>query len=464
MTRIIQRSYKKIRNTMKYHKSRLLVLALTLILVLGSVGCGTPAYADMNESEQAGTEVTVDQDNVATPSDEAESKQMDASQDSTDTKTNEGEDGQTKVYKEGPAKKLDERVSWVLRVKSDGTYEVNYREGKYYQVYFSGPYRPYINIDSEYAVKINQEIKDLYDDWYNEMDMTSYGYPMDYSYHISGNILSVVIYRPYTRNLCPYCAYNINLDTSCEASLEEVYQACGFKTLSELEDKVKIAIYNDDEGNLSDSASWNGIDGTYYLDDSGVFQILAFDCNDHLTSIPVRNDLTYTDSEVHITVHKVDDKLVVEGRDYSNDNVLWKYTTENDAPLECREDTYLGYITSHRGKVYLCDWSKLCVLDAKTGKVINRDDTYIGWAQRYVFDDDGDFYVTSYLANLNRFDENGKNLCYTSALHDYFISDNYAIKLRIDGDKLIVDFDEGGSITFDKDTLEVISRDKEPNV
>ena len=155
---------------------------------------------------------------------------------------------------------------------------------------------------------------------------------------------------------------------------------------------------------------------------------------------------------------------LVEGRDYSNDNVLWKYTTENDAPLECREDTYLGYITSHRGKVYLCDWSKLCVLDAKTGKVINRDDTYIGWAQRYVFDDDGDFYVTSYLANLNRFDENGKNLCYTSALHDYFISDNYAIKLRIDGDKLIVDFDEGGSITFDKDTLEVISRDKEPNV
>lgn len=161
---------------------------------------------------------------------------------------------------------------------------------------------PYLNINSSYAEKINDELKELYEADYKMYGKTDSknGYnsefiaKISYEYSTSNKILSLLVKEDYgvvngglSTN---YYTYNINLDTLDEAKLEDVCKEGGFSDKKDLEEKIDIAIENSiSDGEYDEGASWNK--KLYYLDKSKVFNVIVSD-GTHKGPVVVKPNVT----------------------------------------------------------------------------------------------------------------------------------------------------------------------------
>lgn len=152
-------------------------------------------------------------------------------------------------------------------------------------------------------------------------------------------------------------------------------------------------------------------------------------------------------------------QMTIEGRDI-NDNTVWSYTTlAENIPQEVI-NRGLKLIETRKGKVYLCDWGKLYILDEQTGKVLAQNIEHnMGAAAVYIFDENDNLYTTSYLAAVDKFDTNAKLLKTTeSKIWDEGFY--WPKKMTLNGNNLIIDYGDEGKVTVNKDTLEIVDVNK----
>lgn len=137
------------------------------------------------------------------------------------------------------------------------------------------------------------------------------------------------------------------------------------------------------------------------------------------------------------------DQMTIAKKD-ENGNVIWRYTTlKSNIPVE-RSNSGLNLIGTNNGKVYLCDWGNLYILDEQTGKVLKSNvniDEKIGYATANAFDKDNNLYTVSYPMYLRKIDENGNFLCSTGELWDKGLI--WPKSLKIENDTLIAEYYEG---------------------
>ena len=180
---------------------------------------------------------------------------------------------------------------------------------------------PFINIDSNYASKANQEIKKVFDkaiDAYNEGVQNELTWvDIDYQKYIDIDMVSTALWYSIkaTAVVNPnYYTYNIDLKTGKEMSFEDVYQKCGF-TKNNINDKVKENItsiikdrlknFTDDnypEGTNFDTYNNESIENyldsienntlQYFIDENGVLSIIV------RLSIPV--EMGYFDTVIKL--------------------------------------------------------------------------------------------------------------------------------------------------------------------
>lgn len=130
---------------------------------------------------------------------------------------------------------------------------------------------PYININSEYATKSNNEIKNVFEsaiNAYNEGVDTGLVYidECNYEKYESDKELSVLLTLGIggTDVVDPeYYTYNINLDNGNELSYEDIYTLVGF-TKDNIDEKVNTAISNE----LKEYLNGDDIDISTYKDES----------------------------------------------------------------------------------------------------------------------------------------------------------------------------------------------------
>lgn len=155
-------------------------------------------------------------------------------------------------------------------------------------------------------------------------------------------------------------------------------------------------------------------------------------------------------------------QMTIEGRDKDN-NRVWSYTTLAENIPQEAINRGLKLIETRNGKVYLCDWGKLYILDEQTGKVLAQNTEHnIGAAAVYIFDENDNLYTTSYLAAVDKFDTNAKLLKTTESK----IWDNgfyWPKKMTLNGNNLIIDYGDEGSVTVNKETLEIIDAKNNTN-
>ena len=179
------------------------------------------------------------------------------------------------------SKKVDESKPWVYDaeyMKDKEEKEKTSSENKTYKA--SEEIKlPYININSEDAKKVNEEIKTMFDKAYEDFGKLEEGLDLatgkkiirddwfsykkyKYNAYENNNILSIVIEK-YDVHVPgdggrEYIIYNFNLDTLKLATIEEVGKACGFNSESEVKEKVSIVIENEgEEAGILDRA-WDG--------------------------------------------------------------------------------------------------------------------------------------------------------------------------------------------------------------
>lgn len=124
---------------------------------------------------------------------------------------------------------------------------------------------PYININSEYANVVNNEIKEMYIDEYNKfanIGNSRYCSNIKYSYFYNDELLSVTIVNKTglinAGAKLKYTIYNFNLNTLDKASLEDCYKAAGYTSKEQLDLSIETTISNEikNEHLLSD-VTWN---------------------------------------------------------------------------------------------------------------------------------------------------------------------------------------------------------------
>lgn len=222
-----------------------------------------------------------------------------------------------KVEEKTETKKINENKPWVydadymkenkiLYTTSDKSYIINSDEC--FKV-------PYININSEDATRINTEIQKLYMNSYNEFNEKANADKLlncdniTYKYYENDNILSVVVYY-HDKNvvvdggtgggtLTKY-VYNFNLSTLKEATLNEMALVCGFKSDSEVTNKVtkwEENLRNAEKENPSIiEATVNGVQkGKYYINENKklnfIYRISTSMISDHSQEIEPNKDL-----------------------------------------------------------------------------------------------------------------------------------------------------------------------------
>ena len=133
--------------------------------------------------------------------------------------------------------KLDDTRDWIY----DAEYEKNVTANSYTTVYNNTYYAddikvPYINVNSEYAKKANEEIKATFDEairTYNN-EVNDYAFTLDecdYYKYIGKNLASTITVYSYHLTDVPkpnYKTYNISLKTGKEMTYEEVYKELGY--------------------------------------------------------------------------------------------------------------------------------------------------------------------------------------------------------------------------------------------
>ncbi|MBR2786439.1 MAG: hypothetical protein IKD76_02965 [Clostridia bacterium] len=194
-----------------------------------------------------------------------------------------------------------------------------------------------------------------------------------------------------------------------------------------------------------------GVGGGYWLSKNGNL----FNNNETKSST---DDENKNDKKVIkvVSSQKGENQMVIEGKD-SNNNTVWTYTT----PIENVPQEVINrgqkLIETRKGKVYLCDWGKLYILDEQTGKVLAKNTEHnIGVATVYTFDENDNLYTISYLTSLDKFDTNA-NLLKTTDSKIWDKGFYWPQNMTLEGNKLSIDYGEEGIVTVNKDTLEIIN-------
>ena len=200
----------------------------------------------------------------------------DSSNNNTTSSNNSTEQNNTIETK--TTQKIDESKPWVY----DADYGKDNEEKKLKPQYSNEVYStidmlriPYININSDDAKNVNNELKNLYDELYNAFGKNGETV-MESSYTVynNSNILSIVI-RIDSGVLNggkthKYKTYNFNLETLKKADMFEVAQKCGFKSKEDLNKAIDNSLLKaKKELNASENATRN--DDIYYITNYGGF-------------------------------------------------------------------------------------------------------------------------------------------------------------------------------------------------
>lgn len=153
------------------------------------------------------------------------------------------------VHYTGYVNKLDDSKEYVYRASYDNDGIVDSYSTLYKTYYLDNIVVPYINIDSEDALKVNAEIKSVYDsaiETYKKgiEDKMSYVDDCSYRFFVNDNILSVVLTygKGATDVVHPsYYTYNFDLKTGRLVSYEDIYSYVGFNS-DNISQSVKSSI------------------------------------------------------------------------------------------------------------------------------------------------------------------------------------------------------------------------------
>ncbi|MBR2786650.1 MAG: hypothetical protein IKD76_04055 [Clostridia bacterium] len=181
------------------------------------------------------------------------------------------------------SKKVDESKEWV--------YDADYVSQKAEKTRTSGDVTfrtteqiklPYLNINSEDAKRVNEELKTIAEKAYTDFGKsvtitdgsTKKEYTSDsafeftkysYNYYTNNNILSIVIQRMAIAvpgdGSTSYLTFNFNLETLKLIDVEDVLQQCNFKSKTDFDNKLKIEIKNAEtrgEAVSEDYSKWDG--------------------------------------------------------------------------------------------------------------------------------------------------------------------------------------------------------------
>lgn len=353
------------------------------------------------------------------------------------------------------SKKIDESKDWVydadyLNGRTDKTRE-NYKASR-------DLIAPFININSDDAKKANEEIKALYEELYSEftenievtkginqekvVDGSAYAISsMKYEFIEKDNILSILL--TYDRGAVPadssraYKTYNFNLGTLKYATVEEVGKACGFSSEADIKEKINIAMENaGSEAGIFEDTVWDG--KRFFINKNAKLNIVLpgpalGEITLDVDKEAQRNSKSIDDGKekdnqeksnnnssnevVNVVGNQVDYKyMIISGKNAKNETV-WEYRTPESNHPENIVNQAQKLIGTKNGKVYLCDWGKLYILDEQKGSVLySNTRVNIGGAAVTTFDKNNNLYTASYLAPVYKFDENGKELLNTQDL------------------------------------------------
>ena len=199
------------------------------------------------------------------------------------------------------SKKIDESKPWVYDAEYMKENKKIYSDSKKTEEYACNSNKdlvvPYININSDNAKKINEKIKELYDEYYEKYGKekttpysgefkTYYHYELKYDKYINDNILSVIITLHEGETVVDggtgggvstTYTYNFNLDTLNEASLDEMAVKCGFSSgnaviskINDWEKKQKDILAKADDSDIFVGVQTN----KYIIDGNGKLNFL----------------------------------------------------------------------------------------------------------------------------------------------------------------------------------------------
>jgi len=483
----------RIKNALRYKKAPVWITVVTLCMVTFLGGClvtkptaGKGSDQTENETDMQTAQNAPDdrkESNNSTSMGSSEEKNEQAKADSGVSEENKADDGQQSnaddfvgVY--------DKSKPVVFDAEYCSNSENKKGTGRHYEERYSKDNLrvPFINIDSEYVHEVNQEIKRGFESAYEAYDRPTNAGKRDYEYYISGNILSVIILDEGEAGKNGWSEdrwfYNINMDTKEQASLEELFRYCGFESLDQLQEKAKIAIYNDNGRSFRGVAKWDDEKETYFVKDgefyirvdgrqrSGIAYLVVKPDMDYSQEPRYSQTVTFSSNKVVEVVTKTvksediheDDTMYVLGKD-SSGNDVWRYEMQEISPEVQPEDGWgmRNIISTRKGKVYLSDYSTLYVLDEQTGQVldINAEATMGKENACFVFDDEDNFYIYDYMMPLQKLDKNG------DLIGSVYINDGRYIwpnKLSIQGDELVIECDEG-KLTLNRKDLSIIKEE-----
>ena len=234
------------------------------------------------------------------------------------------------VKEENTSKKLDETKPWVYDAdynKDKEVKTVNNDEGTVWKSSDTLKY-PYVNINSKYAEKVNNEIRANFEKNYEHYGTSypekringPYLAEIKYEYYVNDKILSLKINECFGAvpggSTPKYYIYNFNLETSEEATLEDVYKECGFNSLDELNDKINITISNEkSEGNLLSDSEW--YNNMFYMGKNSVFNII------------VNGPVNIQNLEIKTNVTKIDNNTESKTENKTDNKVSKSYFEEN---------------------------------------------------------------------------------------------------------------------------------------
>lgn len=150
---------------------------------------------------------------------------------------------------------------------------------------------------------------------------------------------------------------------------------------------------------------------------------------------------------------QIDEKyMIIEGKDLSN-NIVWTYQTVEIKPQNIVNERQ-KLMTIKDGKIYLCDWGKLYILDLATGNVLYKNtETNIGGGTACIFDENNNLYVIAYLTGLNVFNEEANCIKTISNLEAGYSMEQ---QMSIENNELIIKYNfpqENEAKTYDSDII-----------
>lgn len=265
----------------------------------------------------------------------------DSSNNNTTSSNNSTEQNNTIETK--TTQKIDESKPWVY----DADYGKDNEEKKLKPQYSNEVYStidmlriPYININSDDAQNVNNELKNLYEELYNSFGKNGETVmESSYTVYTHSNILSIVIKIDSGvlngGKTHKYKTYNFNLETLKKADMFEVAQKCGFKSEGDLNKAIDNSLLQaKKELNASENATRN--DDIYYITNYGGFG----------TMVLSMSELGYV--ELIVETSMIDAKIGENQNSTTSTENVDKKSTNTASTQNINIDDYIG--TWYRSK------------------------------------------------------------------------------------------------------------------